>query len=105
MNETEESDLYQIISDEHAKQLHWKETLKIETQQMKVAKEKESSEQECVQKQALLDRKSKVDLQLSMEDSRRKASVEELQRNAAAGATGETAMMSVAKVLSEFLSK
>ena len=100
----DEEDLYQIISNEHAKQIHLKETLKIEAQQLKTAKEKEEHDQESVQKQAILDRKTKMDLELSQDENHRKAVVEELSQSLAAGGDGEVAH-SVAKTLNEFLSE
>ena len=101
MTQIHEDDLYQIISDEHAKQLHLKETLKIEAEQSKAAKEKELDDHENGQKLAVLERKTKTDIQLSQEDCRRKSAVEDFSRSC-----GESGILAdLAKLLNEFLSK
>ena len=103
LTQTREEDLYEMISEEHAKQLHWKETLRIEEQQLKAAKKKEAAEKEITQKRAMLERKTKNDLELSQEESRRKAVVEDLAQIVATG--GDKTNNCIAKALAEFLSK
>ena len=104
LTQNEENVLSQTIADEHAKQLHWKESLKIEAQQLKAAKARRFSDNEAKQKQAVLDRKTKADLQLSLEDSRRKAAMDDLSQSIGSGNI-QLAIESVGKTLSEFLSK
>ncbi len=104
LTDVQEEALSQTISNEHAKQLHWKETLKIEAQQLKAAKARKIIDLEAKQKQAVLDRKTVADLQFSQEDARRKAAVENLSRDIADDSEG-SALHSIAKTLSEFLSK
>lgn len=70
-----------------------------------MAQEREYSDKEMMQKDAVLDRKTKVDLQLSQEETRRKAALDDLTRNVAAGSSRDTTMHSVVKTLKEFLSK
>ena len=104
LTKVQEEDLFQIIADEHAKQQHWKEALKIEDQQLKAAKARETSDKETVQKRAVLERKTKAELEMSQEDARRKAVVDEVTQSIATGST-DNGMHSIARVLTEFLSK
>lgn len=101
---SQEEELYRVIANEHAKQVHWKETLKIETEQAVAEKKKQFKAGTAQEEKQALDRKSKCDAQTVQEETARKMVVQEMMQNVAAGA-GEMAINSVAKTLSEFLSK
>ena len=70
---------------------------------MKAANKREAADKEITRNKAMLDRKTKTDLEMSQEESRRKNLVEELAQQVNIG--GENALPSIVKTLSEFLSK
>lgn len=95
--------MYQSIAEEHAKQSHWREMLKIEKQQLDKVKEKETKDQTAREEKSVLDRKTKFDIELNKEDNQRRALVKNMSMSVAAGDSDAT--LNIAKTLNEFLSK
>ena len=104
MTPAEERAKLDIISAEHSKQIHWRESLKLEQKEyesfVKEAKQKEKDEFQEAEKTDQQVRKAKRDLELAQEAINLKGSVKDMASNVAAG---ENPFHSVVRTLNKFL--
>lgn len=105
----EEQQKYKLISDEHAKQLHWEDSLKIEKNQMelfiKQSKIEEAKLEEEARKVEMNFNKAQRELSLSHDEAHLRGVVQEMCNSVAADTDVKTVLLSVARTLNEFLSK
>ena len=106
MTPLEEEEKCQVISDEHSKQLHWQQTLRIEKEQMelfiKQAKVEEKKNDEEAEKVEMQVKKANRELSVAQDEAHLRGVVNTMVNNVAAG---DSNLHSVVRTLSEFLSK
>ena len=95
-----------LISAEHGKQIHWRESLKIEKEQLdaikKDAKEKNDKKAAEAEKVELDLRKSNLEISLARDESKLRGVVQDMISNISAG---DSSTVNVVRTLTEFLSK
>ena len=102
----EEKENLDLIASQHAKQLHWKQTLKFEEEQLEIVQEQvakvEKDQFEEAEKLDISVKKATRALEASKEKAHLREVVDDLVNNVSAG---ETSLHSVVRTLSEFLGK
>lgn len=106
MNPIIEEEKLQLISAEHSKQIHWRESIKLEKKELDLLvnsiEEMEKKSFQEAEKRDQQIRKAKRDLEVSKEKAHLRGCVDEMVNNTLAG---DRSLSPVVKTLAEFLGK